>query len=270
MIRIWCTDGIWQHPNWPKFTWDMGTLAEPLARASGSQGQLRMVGKVLAPDLTQETLAEILKFEGIGTSAIEGQYLNPESVAASVARHLNLPWDQKAPQSRDADGLVGVLCDATIRFQEPLTVERLCGWQKALFPESRSGLAAVATGILRPDEVTVQSGPPGREIIDFEGVSRTHLESEIDTFCDWFNRSNGECNGLIRAGIAHLWLVTLHPFDDGNGRITRAVTDMALAQSEHRHDFLYRMSTRINAVKSEYDSALRNAQSKAPTEPSNM
>jgi len=251
---------IWQHPDWPRFTWDLERLAAPLAQATGSQGQLRMAGKVLAPDLTQEALAEILKLEGISTSIIEGQHLDPQSVAASVARHLRLPWNQKAPQSRDADGLIGVLCDATIRFREPLTVERLCEWQKALFPESRSGLGPVATGRLRPDEVVVQSGPAGREIVDFQGVSRVRLERDLAAFCHCFNHPGEGLNGLLRAGITHLWLVTLHPFEDGNGRITRAVTDLALAQDEGRPDFLYRMSARINAVKGGYYAALKTAQ----------
>jgi Fic family protein len=219
-----------------------------------------MAGKILGPDLTREALSEILKFEGIGTSAIEGQHLDPESVAASVARHLSLPWIPKAPRSRDADGLVGVLCDATIRFKEPLTIDRLCEWQKALFPESRNGLGHVATGMLRPGEVVVQSGPVGREIIDFEGVSRIHLERDLTAFCHWFNHSGEGVDGLIRAGIAHLWLVTLHPFEDGNGRITRAITDLALAQAEGRADFLYRLSSRINEVKGGYYAALKAAQ----------
>jgi len=251
---------IWQHPDWPRFTWDMDILATPLAQAAGSQGQLRMAGKILGPDLTREALAEILKLEGISTSAIEGQHLNPESVAASVARHLRLPWNRQTPQSRDADGLIGVLCDATIRFQEPLTIERLCEWQKSLFPESRSGLGLVATGMLRPDEVIVQSGPAGRTIIDFEGVSRAHLEGDLAAFCEWFNQPCEGGSGLIRAGIAHLWLVSIHPFEDGNGRVTRAVTDLALAQAEGRPDFLYRMSARINEVKGEYYAALKAAQ----------
>lgn len=254
------TRWIWQHPEWPHFKWDVGELAEPLARATGAQEQLRMVGRVLDKNLTREALAEILQLEGISTSAIEGEYLNPASVAASVARHLKLPWDQSSPLSRDADGLVGVLCDATERHAEPLSVERLCEWQKALFPESRTGMGQIATGVLRPGEVVVQSGPIGRELVDFEGVPRKRLEGDLQAFVSWFNESRDSVNGLIRAGTAHLWLVTLHPFEDGNGRLTRAVTDLALAQDEGRSDFLYRMSSRINAVKGEYYSALKKAQ----------
>ena len=254
------TRWIWQHPEWPRFKWDMGELAEPLAKATGAQGQLRMVGRVLDKNLTREALAEIIQLEGISTSAIEGEYLNPASVAASVARHLNLSWDRTSPLSRDADGLVGVLCDATERHAEPLSIERLCEWQKALFPESRNGMGRIATGTLRPDEVVVQSGPIGRELVDFEGIPRKRLENDLEAFISWFNESRGSINGLVRAGTAHLWLVTLHPFEDGNGRLTRAVTDLALAQDEGRSDFLYRMSSRINAVKGEYYSALKQAQ----------
>jgi len=254
------TRWVWQHPGWPQFRWDLGALAEPLARASRAQGRLRMVGKVLDKSLTREALAEILQLEGISTSAIEGEHLNPASVAASVARHLNLPWDPTSPLSRDADGLVGVLFDATERYAETLSVERLCGWHKALFPESGTGLGRMATGALRPDGVVVQSGPVGREIVHFEAVPRELLEADLDAFISWFNGSRGTVNGLVRAGMAHLWLVTLHPFEDGNGRLARAVTDLALAQDEARSDFLYRMSARINAVKGDYYSALKQAQ----------
>ena len=255
------TQWIWQHPEWPRFKWDMGALAEPLAKATGAQGQLRMVGRVLDKDLTREALADVLQLEGISTSAIEGEHLNPASVAASVARHLDLPWDQTSPLSRDADGVVGVLCDATERHAEPLSVARLCEWQKALFPESGTRMGRLATGVLRPGEVVVQSGPMGRELVEFEGVPRRRLEADLEAFVSWFNESKGATNGLVRAGAAHLWLVTLHPFEDGNGRLTRAVTDLALAQDEGRSDFLYRMSSRINAVKGEYYSALKKAQS---------
>ena len=252
---------IWQHPEWPQFKWDSGELAVPLAHAAGAQGQLRMVSRILDKDLTQEALAQLLQHEGVNTSAIEGKPLNPASVAASVARHLHRPWDPLAPLSRDAEGLVGVLCDATERHSEPLTIERLCTWQKALFPESEEGPGRIATGVLRPGEVLVQSGPIGREIVHFEGIPRKDLQQGMDRFVSWFNASKVSLNNPLRAGLAHLWLVTLHPFEDGNGRITRAVTDMAFAQEEGRNDFLYRMSSRINAVRGEYYAALSVTQS---------
>lgn len=256
MTHLW----LWQHPDWPAFKWDLGALATPLAAAAEAQGQLRMVARLLDPDLTLEARAALLKIEGLSTSAIEGAHLQPASVAASVARHLRLAWDPKAPHSRDADGLVGLLCDATEQVDQDLTATRLCGWQKALFPESRSGLRHIYAGALRPGEVLVQSGPAGREVVDFEGVPRAGLEADLDAFLDWFNGPSRELHGLIRAGLAHLWLVSIHPFEDGNGRIARAVTDLALAQAERGSELLFRMSARIEAVKGEYYSTLQAAQ----------
>ena len=254
------TRWIWQHPGWPHFTWDRAALTDVMVSASQAQGQLQMLGRVLDPGLKLEALAELLKVEGLSTSAIEGQMLNPASVAASVARHLHLPVDRTAPPSRDADGLIGVLIDATERFQEPLSETMLCAWQAALFPDSHGGFHTIARGSLRPGEVVVSSGPMGRELIDFEAVPRSALDENMKAFLDWFNQSRAEENPVIRAGLAHLWLVTIHPFEDGNGRVARALTDHALAQGEGRPDFLYRMSARIEAVKAEYYAALKQAQ----------
>lgn len=251
---------IWNHPQWPRFQWDMGTLAEPLGAARRAQGRLEMLSGLLDPNLTREALAEVMKVEGVSTSAIEGEKLNPASVAASVARHLGLPWDPDVPLDRSADGLVSVMHDAVQGYKGTLTITKLCEWQSGLFPGGWSGLSRVTAGELRPGEVIVASGPMGREIVHFEGVSRAHLESALKTFVDWFNSSKGQMDGLIRAGTAHLWFVTLHPFDDGNGRITRALTDMAIAQDESRSDGLFRMSSRILSVRNDYYDALQRAQ----------
>ena len=179
-------------------------------------------------------------------------------MAASVARHLGLPTPAGASVSRDAEGVIGVLLDATARFQEPLTQARLCGWQKALFPESRDQQGLVV-GALREGWVGVLSGALGRERVHFEGVPAHAVKENLQAFLDWFN-APGEEPAVVRAGLAHLWLVTIHPFDDGNGRVTRAVTDLAMARMEGRPDYLFRMSGRIEAVKGEYYAALMEAQ----------
>lgn len=252
------TKWIWQHPEWPKFSWDRGALAEPLTKAEGAQGRLRMLGQVLDPKMTKEALAEILKVEGISTSAIEGKHLDPASVATSVARHLGLSSPKGGPISRDAEGVISVLMDATARFQEPLTEARLCDWQKALFPESRDQ-RGIIVGDTREGWVGVMSGAFGREQVHFEAVPADSVKENLQGFLDWFNTPAKE-PAVVRAGIAHLWLVTIHPFDDGNGRVTRAVTDLALAQAEGRPDYLFRMSGRIESVKRDYYAALNHTQ----------
>jgi len=249
---------IWQQIGWPKFSWDKGALVVPLAKAEGAQGRLRMLSQILSPAMTQEALAEILKVEGVSTSAIEGKYLDPGSVAASVARHLGLPAPEGASVSRDSEGVISVLMDATARFQEPLTEARLCGWQKSMFPESKDQ-KGILVGALREGWVGVLSGTIGRERVHFEGVPAHTVKENLQRFLDWFNASAEE-PALVRAGIAHLWLVTIHPFDDGNGRVSRAVTDLAIAQMERRPDYLFRMSGRIEAVKGDYYAALIEAQ----------
>lgn len=251
---------IWAHPKWPHFIWDMGLLAEFLGSARKAQGRLQMVSQLLDPTLTREALAEVMKAEGISTSAIEGEKLDPESVAVSVARHLGLPWKRKVPLDQHAEGLVSVLHDAVQRSGEPLTIERLCEWQGALFPGGRSGPHRVAAGSLRSGEVLVASGTLGRELIHFEGIPRNRLESELEAFLNWFDGSIGKVDGLVRAGIAHLWFVTLHPFEDGNGRIARVLTDLAIAQDEGGPGGLFRMSSRILKVRNEYYEVLQTAQ----------
>ncbi len=249
---------IWQQADWPRFSWDRTALVEPLTRAEGAQGRLRMLGQILDPVMTREALAEILKIECLSTSAIEGKHLDPGSVAASVARHLGLPAPHGAFESRDSEGVVSVLMDATARFQEPLTEARLCGWQKALFPESRDQ-QGILVGALREGWVGVLSGAIGRERVHFEGVPAHTVKEILQGFLEWFN-APAEEPAVVRAGIAHLWLVTIHPFDDGNGRVTRAVTDLAMAQAEGRPDYLFRMSGRIEAMKLDYYTALGDAQ----------
>lgn len=233
---------------------------EPLGGARKAQGRLQMARELLSPKLTQEALATILKWEGISTSAIEGQHLNPESVAASVAKRLGMPKIGKAPLDLEADALISVMLDAVDTYQDPLTLERLLSWQKALLLEGQSSPRRAVTGALRPAEVLVQSGATGREINHFMGVPKAQLDKNMDAFLGWFNMPDPRMDGLIRAGVAHLWFVTIHPFEDGNGRITRAITDRAIAQDEGNPQTLFRMSTRIHKVKGDYYQSLQTAQ----------
>jgi len=250
----------WQRPDWPQFQWDWERLVEPLGKARLALGRLQMAGSVLEPRAAQEVLAEVLALEGVSSSAIEGEMINPASMAASVARHLGLPVESGAPLDRQAEGMATVLWDALRNHGAELTVTRLCRWHQALFPESRPDLAI---GMLRPGQVHVASSvSEDHAMVHFMAVPRERLEVELDCFIAWFNqgREAGVLDGLLRAGITHLWFVTIHPFEDGNGRISRILADLALAQ-DRGGDPLARMSNRILHIRSEYYAALEQAQS---------
>jgi len=252
---------IWQHADWPAFRWDPSRLASPLARARLAQG--RVLGKLdaLGLEVAADALADITVAEALGTAAIEGERLDPAAVRSSVARHLGLDAAGLPAPSRPVDGLVEVLLDATRGHDRPLTLERLCTWQAALFPTGRSGLSEIRVGALRGDApMRVVSGRFGRERVHFEAPPRERLEAELERFLGWFDAPPEGLDGLVRAGLAHLWLVTLHPFEDGNGRIARAVTDMALCQDEGSPVRAFSLSARIVEVREDYYRVLEETQ----------
>lgn len=252
---------IWQQTNWPDFTWDGGELSPLLSRARKQQGHLLGAACLLDNSLSLEAQAQILVEDGFNTSAIEGERLDMDFIRSSVARHLGLPTAGLLHPSRSVDGLVEVLLDATREYKVPLTVDRLCRWQAALFPTGQSGLFPVRTGALRGvDPMRVISGAAGREKIHFEAPPRDVLEREVSRFITWFNTPPKELDGLLRAGLAHLWFVTLHPFDDGNGRLARALTDMAICQDEQRSARLFSLSAQIMRERNAYYDALELTQ----------
>lgn len=252
---------IWQQPHWPQFVWDQSAIADALARARLAQGKVLGAASVLDSNLTLEAIAAILVEDSVTTSAIEGEHLDLVAVRSSVALHLGLPTAGLPAPPREVDGLVDVLLDATQHFAHPLTLERLCGWQAALFPTGYSGLHAIRTGELRGDEpMQVVSGRVGYEHVHFEAPGREVLEQEVRNFLDWFNDSVGGGEGLIRAGLAHLWFVTLHPFEDGNGRLARAITDMALSQDEQQPMRLFSLSAQILREREAYYDILERTQ----------
>ena len=256
-IRRW----IWQQPAWPHFAWDQARLANGLAQARRAQGRLAGAARLLDPAFVAEAEAQLLVEDGVGTSAIEGEQLDLAAVRSSVARKLGMPIAGLPRPSRAVDGLVEVLLDATRGYAQPLTLERICRWQAALFPAGQSGIARIRVGELRGDApMRVVSGPVGREVVHFEAPPRRRLGREIDVFLRWFNDPPAEPDGVLRAGLAHLWFVTLHPFDDGNGRLARAITDMALAQDERRAERLFSLSGRILQVREAYYAVLERTQ----------
>lgn len=253
---------VWQSPGWPAFRWDEGRLAGPLGRARLAQG--RLLGKIagLGFPLTLWERARVLGEEALRTSAIEGEVLDAEAVRSSVARRLGLPDEGRKPTPRHVDGLVDALLDATTDLVRPLTAERLRAWQTALFPTGRSGLCAIVTGEWRAPGAAMQvvSGPIGREQVHFEAPPAERLDQEVGAFLAWFAAPPPDLDGLIRAGLAHLWLVTLHPFEGGNGRIARAVGELALAQDDGQEARYSSLSAHIEAYREAYYQALEHAQ----------
>ncbi len=252
---------IWQQPDWPRFGWDTAHLAPLLSRARLAQGKVLGAVRMLDPTLTLEAVAAILVEDGLTTSAIEGERLDPEAVRSSVARHLGLPAAGLSKPLRAVDGLIDVLLDATRQHDQPLTAKRLFGWQAALFPAGYSGLHAIRVGELRGiDPMQVVSGGIGREKVHFIAPPREKLDAELERFLSWFNTSPVDLDGLVRAGLAHLWFVTLHPFEDGNGRLARAITDMALSQDERQPMRLFSLSAQILCERESYYDILERTQ----------
>ena len=232
-----------------------------LARARLAQGRILGAAGMLDPALTLDADVSILVEDGVQTSAIEGERLDLDAVRSSVARHLGLPTAGLPAPSRAIDGLIDVLLDATRRFDAPLTLERLLGWQAALFPTGYSGLRAIRSGQLRGSEpMEVVSGGVGGERVHFLAPPRERLPAELARFLGWFAEPSKDLDGLVLAGIAHLWFITLHPFEDGNGRLARAVTDMAIARDERRPMRLFSLSAQIQRRRSAYYKILERTQ----------
>lgn len=252
---------IWQLPEWPRLRWDQAALSPFLARARLTQGKALGATRLLDAGLTLEASAAVLVEDGITTSAIEGERLDLDAVRSSVARHLGLPTAGLPAPPRAVDGLIEMLLDATGGYDRTLTAERLFGWHAALFPAGRSGLHPISSGALRGDEpMQVVSGSTGRERIHFSAPPRQGLDAELDNFLAWFNAKPADLDGLIRAGLAHLWFVTLHPFKDGNGRIARALTDMALSQDERQPRRFFSLSAQIMRERKGYYAILERTQ----------
>jgi Fic family protein len=215
------------------------------------------MARLLDANADLQAQLEVLTKEGIATSAIEGEKFDPGSLRSSLARRLGLPTAGLPPATRSVDGLVEVLFDATRDFNEPLQLKRLHSWQAALFPTGRSGLHEIRVGNLRgEDPMQIVSGPIGRVRVHFEAPPRDRLDEEMKVFLAWFNKTPKGSDGLLRAGLAHAWFEVVHPYEDGNGRVGRALLDRALAQDENRSTRLYSMSARFESGRDEYYDAL--------------
>lgn len=253
---------IWEKPNWPDFSWNDKELSRLLADVSREQGRLLGKMEALGFELSSEAFLRTLTEDVVKSSEIEGETLDSDQVRSSIARRLGMDVGGLVPADRDVEGMVEMMFDATGKYAEPLTVERLFAWHASLFPTGRRGMRKIRVGDWRNDNdgpMQVVSGPVGREKIHYEAPPADRLPDEIARFIQWFERPDN-IHPLLRAGIAHLWFVTIHPFDDGNGRIARAIADIALARSENNHQRFYSMSAQIRRERNEYYQTLESSQ----------
>jgi Fic family protein len=253
---------IYAHKDWPSFRWKRDLLAEPLAAARHRQG--RLVGRMqaLGFSLRNEAVLETLTEDVLKSSEIEGEILDKEQVRSSIARRLGIKIGALTPAEQHVEGVVEMILDATQDFSSPLTRERLLGWHASLFPAGHSGLKRISVGRYRTDRsgpMQVVSGPTGRERVHYEAPSARRVPREMSDFLGWFN-STQDIDPVMKAGLAHLWFVTIHPFEDGNGRIARAITDMALARSEGSSQRFYSMSAQIRRERKAYYDILERTQ----------
>ena len=255
---------IWELPDWPHFRWDAERLALPLAEAHLKQGRLlgRMEG--LGFQLQIEAELTAATEEAVKSAEIEGEILNRNSVRSSVARRLGIEGAALSPEDRRVEGIVEMTLDATRNSASPLSRERLFAWQAALFPTGRSGLRTIRVGAWRDDahgpmQVVSISGPFARETVHFQAPPADRIEAEMQAFLKWFDAPPA-IDGILHAALAHLWFVTIHPFEDGNGRIARALADMSLARSENSPQRFYSLSGQIRRDRSRYYGSLERAQ----------
>lgn len=253
---------VWQYKNWPRWTWRSEPLLPLISNARLSQGKLLTRVTGLGFELGRQARADILTEEAVKTSAIEGERLDKDSVRSSVARHLGLPAAGLPSANRSVDGLVECLLDATQNYGKSLTATRLQRWHAALFPTGYSGLTRIQVGKWRGSERLMQvvSGAVGREKIHYEAPPGARVEKEMERFLSWWKAGFGREDGLLRSGLAHFYFVTIHPFEDGNGRIARALTDMALAQDEKLATRYYSLSSQIMEERDDYYRVLEECQ----------
>ena len=253
---------IYELKNWPHFRWDGKHLVE-LAAVRHHQG--RLLGRMdhLGFKLRAEAALNSLTEEVVQSSEIEGEMLSREQVRSSLARRLGVQIGALTPADRNVEGVVEMILDATENYDKPLTAERLFGWHAALFPTGRSGLKKIVVGAWRTEEagpMQVVSGPIGRERVHFEAPAAPRLDNEMKSFLAWFNGDDGGLDPVLKAAVAHLWFVTIHPFEDGNGRIARAIADQQLARSEHCGQRFYSMSAQIRQERDAYYDILEATQ----------
>lgn len=253
---------IHQLENWPNFSWKLEEFINLLSEARNLQGRILGRMESLGFDLRNEATLETLTLDALKTTEIEGEYLNRDQVRSSIARKLGMEIAGSVDSDRNVDGIVDIMLDATQNCFKPLTAERLFDWHAALFPTGRSGMYNITVANWRKDStgpMQVVSGAMGKEKVHFQAPDSSVVEFEMSRFISWFN-TNKELDLVLKAAVAHLWFVTIHPFEDGNGRITRALTDMLLALSDRSSQRFYSMSAQIRIERKQYYEILEKTQ----------
>lgn len=253
---------IHQLKDWPRFHWSADKLAELLASVRHRQGRLIGHMEALGFDLRQEAVLQTLTADVLKSSEIEGEKLDAGQVRSSIARRLGIDIGALKPADRNVEGVVEMMLDATRHYDKPLTEERLFGWHASLFPTGRSGMTKIRAGAWRDDStgpMQVVSGAVGKEKVHFEAPKAGRVDKEMRAFLKWFE-TRSKIDAVLKAAEAHLWFVTIHPFDDGNGRIARAIADLALARSENSPQRFYSMSAQIRQERNDYYDILERTQ----------
>ena len=250
---------IHDHENWWQFRYDSGRIVNELGRVRAKQGQV--IGRMLSLGFVSqdEAMLSNMSLELVRSSEIEGEILNLDEVRSSIARRLGIETAGLVPVSRYIEGVVEMQLDATQNYEKPLTHDRLFGWHNVLFPTGMSGLYRIEVGKYRSGEMQVVSGAMGKEKVHYQAPLPERVPAEMERFIAWVNNDE-ETDAVLKAAIAHLWFVSIHPFDDGNGRITRALTDMLLARSENCSKRFYSISAAIRVLQKEYYEVLERTQ----------
>jgi Fic family protein len=250
---------IYQHDNWPRFTWDEEEIQLILGEVRHLQGKIFGQMSALGFSIKEEAILSTLTLDVTKSSEIEGEMLNYDQVRSSIARRLGMEHAGLIHIDRNVEGVVEMMLDATQNYGEPLNEERLFGWHAALFPTGWRGMQRIDAGCYRKGEMQVVSGPMGREKIHYQAPSHNRVQQDMDLFLHWINEEP-VIDKVLRAAIAHFWFIIIHPFDDGNGRIARALTDMLLARSENSSQRFYSLSNQILTEKKSYYEILQKVQ----------
>jgi Fic family protein len=250
---------IYESESWPHFSWNEREIQVVLGKVRHLQGKLLGQMSVLGFSEKEETLLSTLTLDVLKSSEIEGEQLNYEQVRSSIARRLGIEYAGMVYPDRNVEGVVEMILDATQNYNKPLDEERLFGWHSALFPSGRSGMHKIDTGCYRTGEMQVVSGPMGKEKIHYQAPSSSVVKTEMDEFLNWFN-NNTEIDLVLKAAIAHFWFIIIHPFDDGNGRIARTISDLLLARADESSQRFYSLSSQILVERKVYYEILQKVQ----------
>jgi len=250
---------IYQYDNWPNFSWEEKEIQLVLGKVRHLQGKILGQMETLGFSVKEDAMLSTLTLDVLKSSEIEGEKLNDQQVRSSIARRLGIEYAGMVYAGRDVEGVVEMMLDATQNYQQPLDHERLFSWHAALFPTGRSGMVKIEAGRYRSGEMQVVSGAMGKEKLHYQAPPPGQVKQDMDRYLDWFNQET-KTDPVLKAAIAHFWFIIIHPFDDGNGRIARALSDLLLARSDDSPQRYYSLSSQILAERNDYYAILKKAQ----------